>query len=117
MVRPNSRVTRFRRHGRHIERIAASFAASTAAFAQASWEEAQRAFDDYQDARAADILRRSAEQGDQRAQKVYGMMLRFGPALFPSAKLRADPIEAQKWLARAAAIEMTIVSTGQSRGR
>lgn len=97
--------------------IAASLTASSAAFGQSAWEEAQRAFDDYQDARAAEILRRSAEQGDRRAQKVYGMMLRFGPALFPSAQLRADPVEARKWLARAAAAEITIVSTGQVLGR
>jgi len=86
--------------------LAVSLAASTPVGAETPWEAAQRAFDDYQDARAADILRRSAEAGDPQAQKVYGLMLRFGTSLFPTAQLSVNRPESLKWIDRAAKAEM-----------
>jgi len=88
--------------------ISVSFAASMPVAAETPWEAAQRAFDDFQDARAAEVLRRGAEAGDPQSQRVYGLMLRFGASLFPAAQLAANQSESLKWIDRAVKAEMAV---------
>lgn len=88
--------------------FAIAIAASTTALAQTHWESAQQAFEDFQDARAAEFLRRGAEAGDPRCQKAYGLMLRFGHLLFPAARIVKDQLESQIWLARAVEAEVAL---------
>lgn len=66
-----------------------------------TWTEAMEALGDYNYARAMPLIRRSAAEGNMRAQEMLGLMLIHGEALYASAA-QPDRAEALQWLARAA---------------
>ena len=80
--------------------FAATLALSVAAMASAragTWDDAQRAFADYNDPAGLALLQQAAQEGDARAMQAWGLALLHGPKLFPG-RLQADTAQARIWL-------------------
>jgi rhodanese-related sulfurtransferase len=67
------------------------------------WADAQAAFDGYDDRHGLALLQRAAQGCDVRAQRAWGLALRYGERLF--AGLAADPAASKAWLDQAADAE------------
>jgi TPR repeat protein len=66
-----------------------------------TWDEAQQAFAEYNDAAGLRLLHQAADEGDVRAMQAWGLALLHGPRLFPGL-LKSDPARAGTWFDKVA---------------